>query len=194
MSDRNLTPNQERFCQEYLVDLNAAAAYRRAYPDATPKSADAAGPRLLGNVRVAARIAELQAARAERLQVEADDVLRELLVLARSDVRHFEVDDQGHLVLTESAPDQAWRAVASVKHRITSRGDDFTVREIEYRLWSKPEALRMLGEHLALFKQVHRHSGPNGGPIPIEDASLTDEERVARLVEIIERAKARGGR
>ena len=26
----DLTPKQERFCQEYLVDLNAAAAARRA--------------------------------------------------------------------------------------------------------------------------------------------------------------------
>lgn len=77
-----LTASQELFCQQYLVDLNATQAYHRAYPDASLPSCEAAGSRLLGNVRVAARIAELQAARAARLEVTQDWVLRSLVSVA----------------------------------------------------------------------------------------------------------------
>jgi phage terminase small subunit len=50
----NLNPRQERFVQEYLIDLNATqAAIRAGY---TGKNADVQGPRLLGNVGVAAAI------------------------------------------------------------------------------------------------------------------------------------------
>jgi phage terminase small subunit len=169
---RDLTDAQERFAQEYLLDLNATAAYQRAYPDASAKSCLTAGPRMLGNVRIAARVAELQAERAARVEVSADTVLRELLILAISDVRHFTVSDAGVLELVAGAPDAAWRSVASVKHRITTRGDDddpFTVREIEYRLWNKPDALKMLGQHLAMFTERREVTGRNGEPlIPAE--------------------------
>lgn len=158
----------EEFCQQYLVDLNATAAYQRAYPDVKPSSARAAGARLLANVSVIDRIAQLQQERMERLRVSQDDVIRELLLLAQSDVRHFTVDQAGELHLKEGAPEDAWRAVSSVKHRTTTRGsgdDEFTVREVEYKLWDKPGCLRMLGEHLAMFKQILRHANPDGSPL-----------------------------
>jgi len=43
--DRNLTPKQQRFVQEYLVDLNATqAAVRAGY---SRRNADKIGPELL---------------------------------------------------------------------------------------------------------------------------------------------------
>lgn len=171
---KEITPaadRHERFCQEYLVDLNATAAYQRTYPDASAESASVNAVRLLGNAKVATRIAELQAERASRVQVRQDDILSELLLLATSDVRHFTVDDQGRLELTAGAPDSAWRSVSSVKHRMTTHtnGDsEFTVREIEYRLWNKNNALELLGRHIGLFPLKHEHAGPGGGRIPVE--------------------------
>ena len=68
-----LTPKQQRFCSEYLCDLNATAAAKRAgYSEAT---AHVQGPRLLENVRVAARISELQEAAAQRNEVTLDEVI-----------------------------------------------------------------------------------------------------------------------
>ena len=64
MAGSSLTPRQERFVAEYLIDLNATqAAIRAGY---SAKTAEVQGPRLLGNVRVAAAIADGQAKRAER--------------------------------------------------------------------------------------------------------------------------------
>jgi len=68
-----LTPKQAAFCREYLIDLNATAAAKRAgYSQAT---AHVQGPRLLANVGVAARIAELQKAAAQRNEVTLDEVI-----------------------------------------------------------------------------------------------------------------------
>ena len=68
-----LTPKQTRFCSEYLIDLNATAAAKRAgYSEAT---AHVQGPRLLANVSIASRIAELQEAAAHRNEVSLDEVI-----------------------------------------------------------------------------------------------------------------------
>ena len=157
----------ERFCQEYLIDLNATAAYLRTYPDSSEDAAAVGACRLLGNAKIVARVAELQAERASRVQVSQDDVLRELMRLGFSDVRHFTVNDLGHLELAEGAPEEAWRAVASVKHRIISNGD-FTTREVELKLWNKNNALEALGRHIGMFPNKHEHGGIGGGPIPVE--------------------------
>ena len=61
-----LTDQQERFCKEYIVDLNATqAAMRAGY---TPRSADSQGTQVLSNPKIQARIAELQAERIKRIR------------------------------------------------------------------------------------------------------------------------------
>lgn len=71
-----LTPKQAAFVREYLVDLNAAAAARRA--GYSEKTARKIGQENLTKPDIAAAIAEAQQARAERVQITADDVLRGL--------------------------------------------------------------------------------------------------------------------
>jgi len=73
-----LNAAHERFAREYLSDLNATAAYQRAYPRATAKSARTAGPRLLAIVGVSERVAQLKAERAARLEITQDYVLTRL--------------------------------------------------------------------------------------------------------------------
>lgn len=78
-----LTPQQARFVEEYLVDLNATqAAVRAGY---SAKTASQQGARLLGNVKVQEAIAMAKAARAERVQVTQDMVLADLLAVASAD-------------------------------------------------------------------------------------------------------------
>ena len=55
---KKLTPKQERFCQEYIIDLNATqAAIRAKY---SKKTAYSQGQRLLKNVEVDNRLKVLQ--------------------------------------------------------------------------------------------------------------------------------------
>ena len=72
-----LTPKQEQFCREYLIDLNATqAAIRAGYSE---KTANAQAGRLLVNVSVAERIAELKQERVEKVARTAQDVLNDII-------------------------------------------------------------------------------------------------------------------
>jgi len=72
-----LSPKQARFCREYVVDLNGtAAACRAGYSSVSAKQQ---ASRLLTKANVQAAIAELQAAVAERLDIDADHIVGELL-------------------------------------------------------------------------------------------------------------------
>ncbi len=59
----SLTPKQARFVEEYLIDLNATAAAKRA--GYSERTAYAQGQRLLKNVEIAAAIQKAQKARSE---------------------------------------------------------------------------------------------------------------------------------
>jgi hypothetical protein len=68
-----MTPRQQRFVDEYLVDLNATqAAIRAGYSTHT---AEQQGPRLLGNVEIAEAVQSAQAVRSARVHISQDDVL-----------------------------------------------------------------------------------------------------------------------
>lgn len=146
----------ERFCQEYLVDRNGSAAYLRAGYKATDDAAKVAASRLLTLANVSARVAYLEALRAERVGMTADDVLRELRALGTSDVRHYEFTDDG-IKLADNAPDTAMRAVQSVRRKVRrierEDGPAEIIEEVEFKLWSKPAALRMAGEVHKLYTQ-----------------------------------------
>lgn len=162
-----MNARKRRFVDEYLIDLNAAqAAIRAGY---SVKTARSLGQRLLTDVDIAAAIAAAIAERAERTKITQDCVLQELAILLRSDVRHFTVDDDtGSLVLADGAPDSAWRAVSSVKHRriVSGRGEHReTTYEVEFRLWDKPAAVKMAGQHLAMFTEKHEVTLPQGAGV-----------------------------
>ena len=59
--DNKLNPNQQIFCDEYLIDRNATRAYMAAYPGAKNSDvAKACGSRLLTNANVSAYLAAQQ--------------------------------------------------------------------------------------------------------------------------------------
>ena len=144
-----LSDAHEQFCQEYLVDLNATAAYQRVYREASAKSASAAGVRLLGNVRVAKRVSALQVERAQRTRVTQDDVIEELKRIAFSDMRTFAEWGPGGVKLKDGAslPDDAARCVAEVCETVTKDGGSR-----RFKLHDKVGALAQLGKHLGLFR------------------------------------------
>lgn len=74
-----MTPLAERFCEEYILDLDPGAAYTRAGFKATGKAAISAASRLLTNVDVIARVRELKNKRSERMEITADWLLREMV-------------------------------------------------------------------------------------------------------------------
>jgi phage terminase small subunit len=84
-----LTPSQEVFVREYLIDLNATRAYKRAYPHVTKGSAETLGPKLLGNVGVSAAIEIAKDERADRTNLTADWVVNKIRTVANADAREL---------------------------------------------------------------------------------------------------------
>lgn len=81
-----LTPKQQRFVDEYLVDLNATqAAIRAGYSDASAKSVAVQASRLLSNANVRGAIAAGTRAHIERVHVTADDIVRRAWEIAQQD-------------------------------------------------------------------------------------------------------------
>jgi phage terminase small subunit len=71
-----MTPKQQRFAEEYLIDLNATqAAIRAGY---SRKTAASIGERLLRNVEIQQAIVEGQRRLSETTGRAADDVLRDI--------------------------------------------------------------------------------------------------------------------
>lgn len=72
----NLTPKQQAFVNEYLIDLNATqAAIRAGYSE---KNAHKIGPELIGKTRIAEALREAQKERQERTFITQDRVIREI--------------------------------------------------------------------------------------------------------------------
>ena len=83
-----LTNAQKRFCDEYLIDLNATRAYKVAYPKCKEdETANAASSRMLRNVKVQEYISEKQKEIEKRTEVTQDMVIKELAKIAFLDIR-----------------------------------------------------------------------------------------------------------
>ncbi len=96
-------------------------------------------------------------------------------LLANSSIDHYYVDDHGNLRPTPDAPAGAMRAVQSVKKTTKIDKDDNITYVVEFKLWDKPQPLRLMGRHIGLFADRVEHTGLNGGPI---EATITKVERV----------------
>lgn len=79
-----LTPKQEKFCQEYLKDLNATqASIRAGYSE---KTAAKIGNENLRKPDIAKKLSELMSGRSERTKIDADWLLTRLADEAEADI------------------------------------------------------------------------------------------------------------
>lgn len=145
---RPLTPRQERFVEEYLLDLNATrAALRAGY-----KHRDM-GRQLLTHPHVVDAIASRKLARGEQFEVKAEHVLRELVRLASVDVTlAFNAD--GSMKPLDEIPLDTRRAIAGIEieeERYGKDGELVRGRVKKLRFTTKDRALELLGKHLGLF-------------------------------------------
>lgn len=163
-----MTPKQERFIAEYLVDLNGTAAATRA--GYSPKTARTSAQDLLAKPEIAEAIEKAKAKRLARIGITQERVLAELELLAFSDLTHYVVDDAGNVSLAEGAPAGAHRALQSIKRKTITTGTGEaarTVREVELKLWDKVVPLIRAGRHVDThgFSDRVEHTGKDGAPI-----------------------------
>ena len=87
-----MTPKRAAFVREYLVDLNATEAAKRA--GFSVKTAYSAGGRLLKDVEIQSAISAAQAKRAEKLDLSAEWVLAQLKKNYERAMQEEEVKDR----------------------------------------------------------------------------------------------------
>lgn len=150
-----MTDAQKRFCNEYLIDLNATRAYKAAYPNCKKdETAKSAGSRLLTNVNVQNYISEKMKEREKRTEVTQDMVMKELAKIAFLDIRKLYAEN-GQLKNVADIDDDTAGAISSLEtlEEYDGYGDE---REKigdtqKVKLLDKTKALELLGRHLGIF-------------------------------------------
>lgn len=178
-----LNERQERFCNEYLIDLNATqAAIRAGYSE---KTAAAQAARLLTNVNIQTYIQQRKRDRVERTEITQDMVIQELALIAFSNAADYAAvverqamiegvllfDDDGNPVmyrtvepvLTAELTEEQKRALSVIK-----KGRD----GFEIKPYDKVRALELLGKHLGMFTDKVEMSGQVNNPF----AGLSTED------------------
>lgn len=157
-----LTPKQERFVAEYLVDLNATqAAIRAGYSAKTAKSI---GQENLTKPDVAAAIAAAQKALAETHGVTVERIVTELCKLGFANMADYmRVDGEGtpRLDFGSLTRDQAAALQEVTVDEFMAKTDGFDAagkpeyapaRKVKFKLADKRASLVDLGKHIGMFK------------------------------------------
>lgn len=145
-----LTDKQKRFVAEYLVDLNATAAAKRA--GYSEKTACEQAARLLANVKVQAAVQEAKQARQKRTEITQDMVLRETAKLAFFDIRKMFGKDGKPLNISELDADTAAALVGLDVQDVSDNDGDYVGFVKKYKMADKIKALELLGKHLGTWE------------------------------------------
>jgi phage terminase small subunit len=150
-----LTQKQQRFVEEYLIDLNATqAAIRAGY---SKNSASEQAYDLLRKPQIEAAVAEQRAKQSERCRVKADDVIAELVKIGFANLAdYYSATEDGtpYLDMT-TIPRERWAAIKRIKTKryAESKAEDaLTIIETEIELKDSVKPLLELGKHLGLFR------------------------------------------
>lgn len=145
-----LTPKQKRFVAEYLLDLNATAAAKRA--GYSEKTACEQAARLLANVNVQTAVQEAEQARQERTEITQDMVLREMSKLAFFDIRKMFDKNGKPLDISALDADTAAALVGLDVQDVTDNDGNYIGFVKKYKMADKIRALELLGKHLGAWE------------------------------------------
>ena len=140
-----LTPKQQRFVEEYLIDLNGTqAAIRAGY---SAKTANEQAARLLAKASVSQAVADAKMKRSEEVGIDAAYVLRQAVKL------HERCMQEVSPVL-----DRKGQQVA----------DDAGNPLFEFNAAGAAKALELVGKHVSVqaFNEKHDHTSSDGSMTP----------------------------
>ena len=188
MDMAKLTPKQQLFVEEYLIDLNATqAAIRAGY---SFKNAGKIGPELVGKTRVAEAIGKEMAKRSKRTGVSQDRVIFELARIAFANGADFakivtkpikskvwnhkteEYEDEEiiqqfvELINTDELSADKKAAITAIKE---------TKFGVSVETADKVKALELIGRHLGMFTDKLKVEG-SVPVIIIDDLGEDDDE------------------
>lgn len=159
-----LSEFESRFCQEYIIDLNATQAFIRAGSKANPNSAGVEASKLLGKPKIQAQVEHLADERSKRTQLDGDKVLGDLNSISSSDIRAL-YDEKGCILQPHQWPDDIAMAVKEIQvdelkeWNPDTKTMDFIGYTKKIKFWDKIKTRELIGKHLKLFTEKVEHSG-----------------------------------
>ncbi|HEV2897367.1 MAG TPA: terminase small subunit [Pseudaminobacter sp.] len=148
-----MTPKQERFVEEYLIDLNATqAAIRAGYSERTSNEQ---GAQLLAKPKIMAAIEAAKGDRSEKTKIDAAWVLIRLAEEAEADIADIFDEDTGDLRPIHEWP-EIWRrglvAGVEIEALFDGRGDER--RQIgqtkKVRFSDRIRRIELIGKHIGV--------------------------------------------
>lgn len=182
---KKLTNKQQRFIEEYLIDLNATqAAIRAGYSEKTAKEQ---GHRLLTNVHIAKAIAKGKAERSEKTKIDSNWLLERLVAEATADIADI-YEESGSLKPIHDWP-MIWRTglVSGLDvHQEYKYVDGKKIPDgvtTKIKISDRIKRLELIGKHIGVqaFNEKHEHTGPEGAPL------YSDLELARRLAHMLTR-------
>lgn len=159
-----LSEKQKRFCQEYIIDLNATkAAIRAGYSE---NGAKVQGHRLLTNANIKSYIVELIKNISQKTEITAERVLKEYAKLAFTNF-----DD----LVDMSTGRPVFRDIEAINpdHMAALQSVSETKVGLKFRMHDKKGALDALARHLGIFAEDNkRELEMKIGKITEEDADF----------------------
>lgn len=153
-----LTPRDQRFLEQYLIDLNGTRAYRRAFPGCTYHTARNEAAKLLAKPCIVDEVAAARRDSERRTRVTADRALRAAGRMAFADPLEL-VNPDGSARPLWTIPEELRAAIVGVEvvERVIPGRDDVppTVeRKFKYKLADKGAALDKVFRYLGLAKEL----------------------------------------
>lgn len=157
-----ITPRQALFVAEYVKDLNAGAAAKRAgYSERTARTI---GPRLLQNVAIKGEVDRRLNKIANRLEISAERVLQERARLAFFDVRKL-LDATGRPKAIQDLDDDTAAAIQGLDVANIGNSETGIGEVLKIKMADKNASLTALEKHLGLYRdgeqaaplQIHIH-------------------------------------
>lgn len=154
-----LTPKQQRFCEEYLIDLNATqAAIRAGYSERT---AEKIGSENLRKPEIVSVIDAAKRKRSEQTGIDAAWLLKRLAEEAEADLADI-YDESGHLLPVREWP-KIWRQglVQGVDVDVTEVDGVKMGEVIKVKVSDRVRRLELIGKHVSVqaFQENVNHTG-----------------------------------
>ncbi|AIW03636.1 terminase small subunit [Bacillus phage Pascal] len=173
-----LTPKQQMFVKEYLIDLNATQAALRAGYSA--KTAKQMGTENLSKPIIQSEIQKHMNTRAEKVDISSERILQELAAIAFHDANDVVYVDEVEYISDWKTIKKATETEPEVKEPIMEISQRVVVKNlseltplqrksiasikqgkegIEIKFYDKIKAAELLGKHMKLFADKIEHSG-----------------------------------
>lgn len=183
--ETGLTGKETVFCEQvaYNPEMSLSDAYRAAYSCGRMKATtiNKKASELSDKDHIRATIAELREKRNERVEIDADWVLKRLALEADADVADLYYAEGGLKPVHEWP--KIWRqglvsgldVEQQYMYQDGEKVPDGFITKI--KLSDRIKRIELIGKHVdvAAFREIKEHTGRNGGPIQVDARTIAAE-------------------